>query len=222
MLLYGPPKIGKTTAGVSAPGPVLHLNAEGPNAVAFARERHGDEKVREVVVDGAQTMNDVLLYLRNNPPERTVVLDTVSAIFGVLLEDKAGRGKPSLPMYGDVTTAIERFVREVRDMPVNMILLAHETPIKDESTGVIERLPYTGTNNPALGGKLMAWVDVIAYCGRVVNEKGERYCATLVDASGRRGGDRTGRLGRDRDLDLSEWLTIATAPTVTQIEKKAA
>jgi len=37
VLLYGPPKSGKTVAAASAPKPLLYLNADRPNATRFAR-----------------------------------------------------------------------------------------------------------------------------------------------------------------------------------------
>lgn len=218
VLLYGPPKIGKTTAAMSSPGPILYLNAEGENAVYYARLRHGDDKVHEVIVNSGAVMNEVLLYLRAGDfEEQTLVLDTVSAIYDVLLAEKAGDGRPTLPQHGDVGTAIKRFCEEVRDIPINVVLLAQEMTTKDEATGVIERVPATGTSNPKLGNQLMQQVDVIGYCGRTKADDGSpRFVATLVDALGRRGGDRTDTLGSFRDLDLTEWVETAAAaqPTV--------
>jgi hypothetical protein len=38
VLLYGPPKSGKSTAAATAPGPILWVSAEGPGALAYARK----------------------------------------------------------------------------------------------------------------------------------------------------------------------------------------
>jgi hypothetical protein len=127
ILLYGPPKVGKTTGACSAPGPVLYLNAGGPNAVRFARRKYGDDQIHEVEVKNGSTLNEVLLHLRSGKaPEKTVVLDTVGESFTAVLEGYTGGAKPTLPQYGDTTTAIERFCRELRDLPVNVVLCAHE------------------------------------------------------------------------------------------------
>lgn len=214
ILLYGPSGCGKSTAASTAPGSILYLNADGPDALRYPRRVVGNDKLAEVTVDGAAAMNEAILALRGKHPFKTVVLDTLSSIYTVLLEEKARGGRPTLPQYGDVGTAIERFCREARDMPINVVLLAEEFGIKDDSTGVIERLPYTGTSNPALGTKLIEMMTIVGYCGRVAPQTADqkpRYMATLVDAPGRRGKDRTDALGAARDLDISEWLAAANA-----------
>lgn len=217
IFLYGPSGCGKSTAAFSAPGPILYVNADGPDALRYPRRRYGSDGVHEVTA-GSAALNEVLLTLRGDHIYRTVVLDTLSAIYTVLLEERAKGGRPTLPQHGDVGTAIERFCRELRDMPVNGVLLAQEFGVKDESSGVIERLPYTGTNNPALGGKLIEMAGVVGYCGRVAPQDGgkPRYMATLVDAPGRRGKDRTDSLGTSRDLNISEWIEAAMAAETPQ------
>lgn len=217
IMLYGPSGSGKSTAAASAPGPILYLNADGPDALRFPRRQHGSTKIREVTVTGADVLTDVLLLLRHiqghdGEGPQTVVLDTLSSVYTTILEDKAKGGRPTLPQYGDTGTAIERFCREVRDMPVNLVVLAEQFSVKDESTGIVERVPYSGTSNPALGEKIVEMMSVVGYCGRVApaGEKGKpRYVATLVDAPGRRGKDRTDALGTHRDLDLTEWIETA-------------
>lgn len=214
IVLYGAEGTGKTTGALSAPGPVLYLNAEGPNAAMFARSQGRD--IREVTVTGAGTLRDALLYVRETPDVGTVVLDSLGAVFQTVLEDMTGGGKPTLPNYGDTTTIMERFCRELRDAPVNLVLLAHELAVKDEESGVLERLPFAGTSNPALGVKLMAQADIVGYCGRIAPKDGEttaRYVAQLVPAGGRRGKDRTGLLGDFPTLDLTAWVDTYTQAT---------
>lgn len=225
ILLYGPSGCGKSTAAASAPSPILYLNADGPDALRYPRRRFGHDKFKEIPIAGAASMNAALLLLRE--PDhgiRTVVLDTLSSIYTVLLEEKAGGGRPSLPMHGDVGVAIERFVREVRDMPVNMILLAQDLPLTDEASGVIERLPYTGTKNPAAGTRLIENMTIVGFCGRHQPQDGgkPRYMATLIDMPGRRGKDRTDSLGAARVLDLSEWIATAAAPVTVEIQEAVA
>jgi hypothetical protein len=209
IFLYGPPGSSKTTGALSAPGPILYLNAEGGNAAMFARRLHAGTEIREVVVDSGEVLNEALLYARAGNGIETVVLDSLGAIFQAVLEDKTGGGKPTLPQYGDTTTAIERFARALRDLPVNVVLIAHEQAVKDEVSGQFERLPFTGTTNPALGIKLMAQADVVGYTGLIEGDEENpktRYVAQLFDAGGRRGKDRTDLLGRFPELNIIAWL----------------
>lgn len=218
-LLYGGPGNGKTTGACSAPGPCLVLNGEPGNPLRYAREIYGD-KIREVKLEGRGTLEDAYLYLKKGGDgEQTVVVDSLGELYRIVLEEISGGGKPTLPNYGDAGTAVERFCRSLIDLPVNTVLIAHEATVKDEEAGHFERLPVTGTSNPALGVKLMAMVDVVAYCGRVAaarEDEEDRYVGQLVSANGRRGKDRTGSLGKVRDLDLAEWVKAATPKPKTK------
>lgn len=209
VLLYGPPKSGKTVGACSAPGPVLLVNADRPNASRYAHGLYGDA-LSEVHVDGLQTLIDVTLAL-DAGDFASVVVDPIGEVHRAVIEDLSGRAiRPKINEYGDTTVHVERFCRALCEKPLNTILVAHETAHPDEDTGGFERLPYTGTNNPALGSKLMAMVDVIGYTGTVEDDEGSvRHLAQLINARGRRGGDRTGALGASRDLDISEWVETA-------------
>jgi hypothetical protein len=168
VMLYGPAGSGKTTGALSSPGPILYVNGEGVNAAMFARRFFPKTEIREVEAADGDVLNDALLYLRDPGCDvKTVVIDSLGAIFTAVLEGYSGGGKPTLPMYGDTTTAIERFCRSIRDLSVNLVLVAHDQGVKDESTGEVERLPFTGTSNPALGVKLMAQADIVGYAGRI-------------------------------------------------------
>lgn len=219
ILMYGPPGTGKTVGACSAPGPILVLNAEGQGALRKAREVHAQADIREVAVTGKKILDDAYLYLRDGKGgERTVIVDTVGEVYRILLEEFGG-DRPTLQQYGDTNLVIERFVRALRDLDINVVLTAHEEVVTDGTTGETMRQPVTGGKK--LPGNLMAQVDVVAYTG-VVTEDGKppRFVAQLVDGGGRRCKDRSGRLGQVRDVNLTEWLR-AMSPTA-QVDRKAA
>lgn len=227
-LLYGPSGSGKTTGACSAPGPILLLNAEGPDGPAFARSQ--GREIHEVEVTGYASLEAAYFHLaRHEGPEPTVVVDSLGEVYRALLEGISGKAiRPSLPQYGEATVRLERFCRSLRDLPHHVVWIAGERPIKDEETGAFERLPITGTTNPDLGSKVMAMATVTAYCGYLAPEGSGpgRWVAQLYNGHGRRGKDRTGRLtGGVRDVDLTEWVTTAGRPlnpTTTTEEAKAA
>lgn len=225
-VIYGAEKVGKTTGALSAPGPVLLLNAEGANASHFGRTRN--PQVHEVIVPmdgGAKALLDeAYLWLRDTPAgkaTKTVVLDSLSEIHGAILRDMAkDPDHPSLPERGDTNTWLERYAMSLRDLPLNVVIVAHETWTKDDVTGVIERSPYTGTSNVAYGKKFTGpFADIVAYLGRSVDENGgEHYAAQLVDGNGRRAGHRGGALGVTREVNLTEWFAVMNA---AETEEKA-
>lgn len=208
ILLYGPPGNGKTVGACSAPGPILVLNAEGEGGLFFARRKHGNAKIREVEFKDAKTLDEVYLHLSKGGTEKTVVVDSLGEIHKKLLEGYGGE-RPTLQQHGDVNLKLERFVRSLRDLNVNVVLVAHEQ--LDDVEGEPVRRPQTGGRK--LPEAIMAMVDIVAYTGVLpeTDDSPRRYTGQLVEANGRRAKDRSGALGKVRELDLTEWIAAATA-----------
>lgn len=209
ILLYGPPGSGKTTGAATAPGPILWLNAEGANALRFARSIN-DTEIREVEVAGAATLDSAYRYARN--PEngiKTVVLDTIGEAYRVLVEElSSGQDRPSLQNYGDVNTKLERFCRAMRNLPVNFVILAHEEIADLE--GIPTRRPVTGGKK--LPEQLMAQVDDVAYTKfypATEENPGARCVAQFAETEGRRAKNRGGALGFGQPVNITDWLAIA-------------
>jgi hypothetical protein len=217
VLLYGPPGTGKSMGAATAPGPILYLNAEGAGAVRLVHQTHGD-KIREVVVDSSKTLDEAFLYLRDGNGIKTVVIDTVGEVYRVLLEEvSGGKTTPSLQNYGDVNTKIERFVRALRDLEINVVLIAHEQVDDDGETPT--RRPMTGGRK--LPEQVMAQVDVVAYTAVVppTDDEPRKFMGQLVEAKGRRAKSRwMDALGSFRELNLTEWLATVHAPE-PEVEK---
>lgn len=213
ILLYGPPKTGKTAGACSIPGQVTLLNADLPNATSYARNREGS-RLMEVNFDGLNTLIDIANHVGQM---KSVVVDPVGELHRRLMEEQSKRAiRPSINIYGDVSVHLERFCRFLCEAPITAVFVCHEYPVKDEATGQMERLPWTGTTNPSLGQKLMGMVDIVGYTGTVETEdEGTKYIAQLVNDKGRRGGDRFDVLGPWRELNVGEWIaTITNTPPV--------
>lgn len=213
ILLYGPPGTGKTVGACSAPGPVLVVNAEGPGALLNARKRFGNDSVREVRFEGRRTLEDLHVFLSKRDNDiRTVVIDTLGEVYRGLLEELGGK-RPTLQNYGDANLTIERSIRALRDLPVNLVLVAHEQLDQNGETGEILCRPLTGGKK--LPEQIMAQMDICAYTGIVMTDgedgKETKFVGQLVEGRGRRCKDRSGVLGVTRELDLSEWIETASA-----------
>jgi hypothetical protein len=221
VLLYGGSKTGKTTAACSAPEEVLLVNADVPNASRFARLRY--PATWEIEVEGMATLIEIASGVKHGTlGAKTIVIDTVAELHRRLLEEQSNRAvRPSLPVYGDVSTHIERFCRSLVMSPgTNVVFVCHDQAIKDDASGEFIRKPYTGTSNPALGNKLLSMVDIVAYTGVVEEADSVRFVGQLLSGKGREGGVRgvpVDVLGTVRDLNLGEWFS-----TIQAAEKTAA
>jgi hypothetical protein len=213
-ILYGPAKQGKTTGALSAPKPILYVNADRKSAGRFARRHHGADGILEVEFKGRPTMELVERKARTNEEGfKTIVVDTGGRAFDRVMQDIAGLS-PQIQHWGQVQTLFERWIAALCRSGLNFVLVCHEG-IDDQEDEPLRQPQIGGKKFPA---KVMGLVEVIGYCGFVeggTSEEGEtvpdRYMAQLVQRNGRRAGDATGVLGKTRELDLSEWVeTIAS------------
>lgn len=217
VLLYGKPKSGKSTGAATAPGPILWINAEGANALDYARKVAAQRgtTIHEVRIDPAAktcaaTLDNVYRHVTSgaDPQVQTVVVDTVAKVREALIEQYVVQGsKNSLQQFGQVAKKLDGFIKTMRDLPINLVLLAHVDVKESEGEGRIV--------DPLIGGKLTETVpgevDVVAFTATIppTDDQPRRYVGLLVDNKGRTAGDRSGGLAGDqgfRDLDLAEWL----------------
>ena len=211
--LYGRPGVGKSSAAVTAPGPILYINAEGGNALAFPRKLAAERgtQIAEVRLDEhsdvAQVLRDVVAHVRSSvePRAQTVVVDTVGKIRDLLaarMVDQAS--KQSMQQWQAVTKIIRGFVQTMRDEPVNLVLLAHEDRVDSDDAPTEIRPGFGGV----LAEQLTRELDILGYLGRVpaTAEAPERFVGQLAPANSRVAKDRSNGLGRSRDVDLAEWI----------------
>jgi hypothetical protein len=224
VLLYGPPKTGKTAGATTTTrqGGVVLINGEASdNATRYAHRHDPKDRIHEVEWDEnpLQTLVDVTTEVMKQVGQQrrtihTVILDPINEIHRRLIEGlSAGRMRPTLDQYGDAAIHLERFCRKMCELPVNFVIVAHERETdKDEATGVIDRLVLTATSNPAIGAKVMGMVDVLGYTGVKVGDDGTlQYLTQLAPGAGRRGGDRFDCLGIARLTDVGEWIATIHA-----------
>jgi hypothetical protein len=210
VLLYGPPKTGKTVGAATAPGPILYLNADLPNATWLAHQVQGD-KLKELDYEGVATVKELGIAANANQlgDWETVAIDPLNELYTrILREVSGGVISPSLPKYQETQVMVERLCRALcENQQVNFVVVAHDLPVKDEGAGTVERLPASGTTNPALGRKIAGMVDIVGYTAELEVEGETKYMAQLVPAKGRLGGDRFDGLPDYAEIDLAAWFT---------------
>ena len=232
ILAYGSPGTGKTafacSGAYSGDGGVLLLNLDRKARTRFARSKKRDPegRIHEIAIPPFEAVDgkvkrhvlDLMGEISRSVAEPQdffdwVVIDPIGELYRRLLEEESNRaihlGTQGLNMRLAVTTHIERFCRFLADCPINSVFVCHELTEKDEATETFERLPFTGTTNTNLSGKIMAMVDIVAYTGVKQQEDGSKhYLAQLYPGGGRRGKDGFDALGDSRELDLAEWVRV--------------
>lgn len=231
VMLYGPKGVGKTTGAASAPGPIVYGNADAPGRLRYARRKHPDKDIREVRIMGRptpkdpptarKTLEELYLYTADGNGVQTVVLDPLARIHDLVLDDIGGQ-RPTLQDRGDAGQWLERYVGALLELPVNLVLVAHDLGYKVATTEggdeTFELFPFCGSkSNPGLAKNLMRPLDVVAYCGVVTAETetdlfpaGTRV-AQLFYGGGRQGADGLGVLGEVAVLDLGQWVALNAA-----------
>lgn len=223
VLLYGPPKTGKSIGAGTSPKGVLYLNADLPTATRQVHLRNSDGSIFEPLMpeEGEQKLMPLLAEITravhdpNQDVIKTVVIDPLGELYRRLLEDFSRRAvRPSLPLYGDAAVQTERFVRKMLKAPVNCIIVAHEWGYEEaDSEGMVKGI-WTGTKSGSIsmGNKVMGLVDIIGYTALIRNDAGEKLSvAQLFPGKGRQGGDRFDCLGAIRPLNISEWIEAIKA-----------
>lgn len=211
ILAYGPPGVGKSTAAATAPGPILYANAEGPGALAFARKTAA-ERGTEIHEARLTADLDARLFLRSliehvrsgaDPVCQTLVVDTVGRLREHLIRQLVQQGsKNSLQQYGEVSRVLAEFVRLARDLPINLVLLAHEDFADQDGDRVVR--PLIGGNQTEL---IPGEMDIVSYLfTRDLDDDTVSHEAMFVEYKGRRAKDRSGGLGRSAPSDISAWI----------------
>jgi len=184
MLIYGKPGVGKTFLAASSDlvpemRPVMYLNIEGGDMTL----RHAAPNIKKIPQDGSLTWDqleavyDALARQCYNGPKpgefvpRTVVLDTLTElqkmnmvyIMSALVEaepEKYDVDVHDIRRWGKNGEQLRKWVRRSRDLPLNVIMCAHEIEEKDNMTGLI-------SHKPQLSGKLSnevaGFFDIVTY-----------------------------------------------------------
>lgn len=214
-LIYGPPKIGKSS-----------FAARFPDALFFECEPGlGELSVYKVpTYSWADLLEACKLVAAGNHPFKTVVIDTVDNAFKLCTDHV--NSKHNVEYEGDlahgkgwafVKNEWHRVLTRLASLPIGLVLISHATDKRIETrTG-----EYTKTQ-PSLPDRarqvVLGLVDMILYCDTVPkkDDKGQVTVHRVIRTKPHptyEAGDRTGRLPEVLPLDFAAFSNHFVSPS---------
>lgn len=190
-LLYGNPGAGKTPASLTAPKPLLVLDAEAgtnwavPDAVEWNPAQHGltfpDGEVVRVFVRDFDVMRKADAALRTTPGRfRSVVIDSITEV-QKRCKDSMGRQQLQQQDWGVLLSQMELLIRGWRDLVAEGVFeTLVMTAIAAESSGF-----YGPDVQGALRKSLPGFVDVVGYLSTFRDANMQKFRGMQIEGDDR-------------------------------------
>ncbi len=221
-IIYGPPKVGKTTLAAGIPGGVILATEAGLNFIEGASRwsyaDHTDERPHYVL----ETWDDLMAATKEvvESGAKNVILDTVSN--AVMLcethickkygEEYKGDGKLAYGKGGTmVANELKRYFTHLSTIGVGVTLIAHSM-IRSQSSRageIVKTVPFIPGDNKTLDlyNLVLAMCDLILFIAPTPDGK-DRVVYTKPDTT-YDAGDRSGRLPSTFKLPSNSLATPA-------------
>lgn len=220
ILLYGMPKVGKTTAASRFPEPVF-LSCE-PGGTNFVTG-----EIDVVDVEGIDHLEKLIPHLATSS-YKTIVLDGFTWLINSSVRGRAknATGNQRRRIYAEVTDQMARILGELLTMDRIVVATGHSrivevdddtspaTPKRGDDEGDLQEI--RPDINPSLAGGVLGLFSIICYC--YPDQAGSRMITKPIKTSTHRilAGDRSGKLDRTMPLDagllMQQLRDFATKP----------
>jgi phage nucleotide-binding protein len=166
VLIYGQPKIGKTTLACSAPSPLL---LDFDNGVGRVRDEH---RIDTLPISSWQDVIDTLK--EDLSAYQTLIIDTAGQMLDYMSaylindDDRLAQKNGALTQrgYGARKVMFRDFIQQVRMMGKHLIFVAHETEEKEDD--VTKKRPEIGGSSR---GDLIRELDLVGYMQATGSER---------------------------------------------------
>ena len=207
-IIFGPPKIGKTTLASQFPDAVFLATEDGQNALECYR----------VGLDSWSKFLDACGELMTGEhPFSTIVVDTVDNLWGLCQQfvcEKRGIEHESELAYGLGSELIRaeffRALTKLSMLPYGLVLISHSVSREVTTrTGKYDRVIPSFKQREQ--GRLLGMADFILYCDLLVvpDEDGDQQTHRVIrtkTSDAYIAGDRTGRLPDPLPLDFAVFM----------------
>jgi hypothetical protein len=218
LLVYGEAGVGKTRSIETLPGSVLVVSAEGGLLSLQDSARADEIDVEEIAsIDDLARVHQALL--REEHSYDWVAIDSWSEIAEKLLAGEKNTTRDPRKAYGAVIDVMLRWTREMRDLPIGVLVLAKALTSDDDltsSSGDVTTLRRYSIAMPgrALGAALPYLFDEVFFVRVEENRATGEVRRELVTRKSPRveAKDRSGRLDAIERLDYAHVVRKMRAP----------
>jgi hypothetical protein len=116
MLLWGPPGSGKTYAALHAPGKVAYVNLES------GADRYASLGIYAATPKSLKDIGDIIRFLRNDDTYDTVVIDSISVVWGMVMEHYIPNEKTN-PNWVTIKQTWKRLLHSIINLDKNVVLI---------------------------------------------------------------------------------------------------
>jgi len=196
-LIYWPSGSGKTSFGWTAQN-VIFASAE--NGLLSIAEKWVDY----VEIKQLEDLTQLRDFLKKwDHKYETLVIDSITEISDIIkngIEKKTGR-KMQIQDWWDLASAIEKIIKDIKEIDINVLVIAQELQIQDENK-ISQIVPSL---NGKSSTKICYYMDIVGYI--FVDKNGKR---TIITNSSDKflTKDRTGKIGNDQELDFERWKDL--------------
>jgi energy-coupling factor transporter ATP-binding protein EcfA2 len=155
LLVYGPAGSGKTVLCATAKEPTLIISAEA----GLLSIKGAPTNIKIAEVHSREEFEEVLNYLKTNGPPAWVCIDSITEVAQQILEQELTKTKMPMKAYGELSQIAGGLIRELRDLPCNVVMTCKEKKEKDESKGMQQYSPKMP--GQALGADIAHHFDVV-------------------------------------------------------------
>lgn len=210
VLLYGVPKVGKTTEAAKFPSAIL-LNCE-PSGTDLLK---GDHEIADI--SSLAHLEQVLPAICNSQ-YKSIVLDGFTWLINQAAREKVKEmgERNRLRAYALITEQVQRVLSDILRSGKIVVATGHsrlvdiddEDEVKDGRGEKIEKVEVRPDINPRLSDGVFGLFSIIAYC--YPTDKGSMILTKPIDNAKRRilAGDRSGILPKTMELSAEKLMAL--------------